>query len=66
MYVIIVGAGRVGQNLANSLIRQGITVTLIEDNEVKSSEVANEINAMVIKGDATNIKIPLSKNNIET
>ena len=57
MYVIIVGAGRVGQNLANSLIRQGITVTLIEDNEVKSSEVANEINAMVIKGDATNIKI---------
>lgn len=57
MYVIIVGAGRVGQNLANSLIRQGITVTLIEDNELKSSEVANEINAMVIKGDATNIKI---------
>lgn len=57
MYVIIVGAGRVGQNLANSLIRQGITVTLIENNEVKSSEVANEINAMVIKGDATNIKI---------
>lgn len=57
MYVIIVGAGRVGLNLANSLIGQGITVTLIENDEIKSSEVANEINAMVIKGDATSVQI---------
>ncbi|MDD6534011.1 MAG: TrkA family potassium uptake protein [Methanosphaera sp.] len=57
MYVIIVGAGRVGLNLANSLIKQGITVTLIENDENKSEEVANEVNAMVIHGDATSIQI---------
>ncbi len=57
MYVIIVGAGRVGLNLANSLVRQGLTVTLIENNDIKSEEVATEINAMVIRGDATSMEI---------
>ena len=32
MYVIIVGAGRVGLNLAQSLIREGLNVTIIEND----------------------------------
>ncbi|RAP52910.1 MAG: potassium transporter TrkA [Methanosphaera sp. rholeuAM270] len=57
MYVIIVGAGRVGLNLAKSLIKEGIGVTIIEDDSNISEEVAGLTEAMVINGDATSIKI---------
>lgn len=57
MYVIIVGAGRVGLNLSQSLIREGINVTLIENDEVISEEVAEQVNAMVMHGDATSVPV---------
>lgn len=57
MYVIIVGAGRVGLNLAQSLVREGLNVTIIEDDEVMSEEVAEQVNAMVIHGDATSVQV---------
>lgn len=57
MYVIIVGAGRVGLNLSESLIREGISVTIIESDPSVSEEVAESSEAMVINGDATNIQI---------
>ncbi|MDE4078173.1 TrkA family potassium uptake protein [Methanosphaera sp. Vir-13MRS] len=57
MYVIIVGAGRVGLNLAQSLVREGLNVTIIEHNPTKSEEVAETINAMVIQGDATSVNV---------
>lgn len=57
MYVIIVGAGRVGLNLAQSLIREGLNVTIIEHDSVISEEVAEQIDAMIIHGDATSVKI---------
>ena len=56
MYVIIVGAGRVGLNLAQSLIREGLNVTIIENDSTISEEVAEQINAMVIHGDAHQFK----------
>ena len=57
MYVIIVGAGRVGLNLAQSLIREGLNVTIIENDSTISEEVAEQINAMVIHGDATSVQV---------
>lgn len=57
MYVIIVGAGRVGLNLSQSLIREGINVTLIENDETVSEEVAEQVNAMVMRGDATSVPV---------
>ena len=57
MYVIIVGAGRVGLNLAESLIHEGLSVTIIENDSTISEEVAEETKAMVINGDATSVQI---------
>lgn len=57
MYVIIVGAGRVGLNLADSLTREGLSVTIIENDSTVSEEVAESTNAMVINGDATSVKV---------
>jgi len=57
MYVIIVGAGRVGLNLADSLIREEISVTIIEDDSTISEEVAEHTKAMVINGDATSVQV---------
>lgn len=57
MYVIIVGAGRVGLNLSQSLIREGLSVTIIESDESVSEEVAEESEAMVIHGDATSVRV---------
>lgn len=57
MYVIIVGAGRVGLNLSESLIREGLNVTIIESDPTVSEEVAEESKAMVIHGDATSVQI---------
>lgn len=57
MYVIIVGAGRVGLNLAQSLVREGLNVTIIDNDPVVSEEVAEQVNAMVIHGDATSVQV---------
>ena len=57
MYVIIVGAGRVGLNLSESLIREGLSVTIIESDPAVSEEVAESSQAMVINGDATSVQI---------
>jgi trk system potassium uptake protein TrkA len=57
MYVIIVGGGRVGLNLSQSLIREGINVTIIESEYSKSEEIAEQTDAMVIHGDATSIQV---------
>lgn len=57
MYVIIVGGGRVGLNLAQSLIREGINVTIIESDYSKSDEIAEIVECMVIYGDATSTQV---------
>ncbi|MCD7782136.1 MAG: TrkA family potassium uptake protein [Methanosphaera sp.] len=57
MYVIIVGAGRVGLKLTQSLVQEGLNVTVIEENENIVEDVAHEVNAMVIQGDATSVKV---------
>jgi trk system potassium uptake protein TrkA len=56
MYVIILGAGRVGLTLTNLLINDGYDVTLIEKNEDLCNDAAAELDAWIICGNGTDTK----------
>jgi trk system potassium uptake protein len=56
MYVVIMGGGRVGLNLATFLISDGHDVTLIESNSVLCNSAASEMDALVICGNGTDTK----------
>ena len=58
------GGGRVGLALANLLIEDGYDITLIQSDESLCSEVAAELDALVICGNGTNSKL-LEESNIE-
>lgn len=64
MYIVIMGGGRVGLNLASKLIENGNDVTVIEKNEDLCSNAAAELDALVICGNGTDTKI-LKEANIE-
>jgi trk system potassium uptake protein TrkA len=55
MYVIIVGAGKVGWNLARELIGKDREVTLIERNHDRFRVVEQELEHVVQYGDATEL-----------
>jgi trk system potassium uptake protein TrkA len=55
MYVIIVGAGKVGRNLGRELISKGHEVTLIEANRSRYLSVEDEFEHAVQYGDATEL-----------
>lgn len=57
MYVIIMGAGRVGLSLANLLIDDGYDITVIDNNEELCRNAAAELDALVICGNGTNSKL---------
>lgn len=56
MYIVIMGGGRVGLNLASSLVTGGHDVTLIENDERLCNNAASELDALVICGNGTNTK----------
>jgi len=56
MYIVIMGAGRVGLNLASNLISRGHDVTLIESDDSLCSNAAAELDALVICGNGTDTK----------
>ena len=56
MYVVIMGGGRVGFNLASSLVAGGHDVTLVENEKKLCDNAASELDALVIYGNGTNIK----------
>jgi len=56
MYVIIIGGGKVGLNLAKSLIGQKHEVAVIETNPNHCNKVVDETSALVINGDGTEIR----------
>jgi trk/ktr system potassium uptake protein len=56
MYVVVMGGGRVGLNLASYLISDGHDVTLIENDESLCSHAAAELDALVICGNGTDTK----------
>ncbi len=51
MYIVIVGGGRIGFNLAQKLIQDKHTVTVIEKDKVRCEGISQNMDAMVINGD---------------
>ncbi|ASJ06290.1 potassium channel family protein [Thermococcus pacificus] len=56
MFVVIMGAGRVGFLVAKMLEEDGHDVTIIEMNKERAKELSLLINGLVIEGDATDPK----------
>lgn len=56
MYIVIMGAGRVGLNLAANLVSRGHDVTLIENDDSLCGAAAAEMDALVICGNGTDTK----------
>jgi trk system potassium uptake protein TrkA len=56
MYIVIMGGGRVGLNLASSLVAGGHDVTLIENDSKLCENAATGLDALVICGNGTDIK----------
>src|SRR6266480_1092724 len=55
MYVVIVGAGKVGWNLARELIQKSHEVTLVESDPVRSAGVEEELEHSVQYGDGSEL-----------
>ena len=55
MYVLIAGGGKIGANLARSLLRAGHEVTLVEQRPYRFDKLEAEFEHQVIRGDATEL-----------
>jgi trk system potassium uptake protein TrkA len=55
MYVLIAGGGKIGANLARSLLRVGHEVTLVEQRRDRYERLEDEFEHVVVQGDATEI-----------
>ena len=64
MYVVIMGGGKMGRNLASFLIADGHDVTLIESDQELCNEASSELDAMIICGSGTDAKV-LKEANLE-
>ncbi len=53
MYIVIVGAGNLGYHLAKTLMEEGHDVVVIDKQGDRCTEISNDLNVMVIHGDAT-------------
>lgn len=62
MRVIVAGGGKVGYYLARTLIEHRHTVTVIEKDKHMCAYIANELDTLVIAGDATQIDVLRSAN----
>ncbi len=51
MYIVIVGAGRIGFHLAQQLIQDKHAVTMIEKDKARAEGISQNLDAMVIQGD---------------
>ena len=57
MYAIVAGGGKVGANLARSLLRLGHEVTLIEQSQYRFDRLKAELDHQILLGDATELHV---------
>ena len=57
MYVLIAGGGKIGANLARSLLRAGREVTMIEQRRDRFERLADEFEHQVHLGDSTELYV---------
>ena len=57
MYVIVVGAGKVGYHLTRTLISEGHEVTLTEKDPARAAEIAAEFGETLIIGDGCEVRV---------
>jgi trk system potassium uptake protein TrkA len=57
MYVIVAGGGKVGANVARSLLRLGHEVTLVEQERDRFERLEDEFEHQVQRGDATELHV---------
>jgi trk system potassium uptake protein len=57
MYIVIVGAGNLGYYLAHLLLEENHDCVVIDKDEARCDKIANELDIVAIKGDATDPKI---------
>lgn len=56
MYVVIVGGGRVGKDLAKLLLPEGHDVVLMEKDPELAERLSKELDALIIEGDGTELE----------
>lgn len=57
MYVVVAGGGKVGSNVARTLLASGHEVTLVEQDRARFERLEAELGPSVIQGDATEIHV---------
>ena len=57
MKVVLIGGGKVGSFLALELVSAGHAVAVVEENQERAQAVADEVDAVVIHGDGTNVGV---------
>jgi trk system potassium uptake protein len=57
MYAIVAGGGKVGANVARSLLKMGHEVTLIEQRPYRYDQLEDEFEHQVLLGDATELHV---------
>ena len=53
MRIVIVGAGEVGYSVAKNLSEIGHDIVVIEENELRAAEVDDDLDVIVIRGNAS-------------
>ena len=57
MYIIVAGGGKVGANVARSLLEMGHELTMIEQRPDRFARLEEEFGPVVMRGDATEISV---------
>ncbi len=57
MYLIVIGGGRAGKALATHLVNEGHEVVIVEKDEERAKNLAEEMDALIIHGDGSDTAI---------
>lgn len=57
MRMVLIGGGKIGSFLASKLVSAGHFVALVEENQDRVQAVADDVNAVIIHGDGTNVGV---------